>query len=173
MKARCCQTVLTVLSFLAVLSPGAAVANEDRPSHCTANERTIFACTTGKKVLSICASKDFSSSSGYVQYRFGPKGSPELSWPPMEDRSRKDIETGQERSARDLVSHLRFKKGNYHYIVFDAFGADIESKAGVVVLKDGKKVASLQCKSGYVVSDLEAFALNKYGLTEDQEAFEY
>lgn len=171
MKTHCYQTAFAVLSFLVLLSPGAAMAGEDRPSHCTATEKTLFACTTGKKVLSICASKDFSEASGYVQYRFGPKGKPELSWPPVEDRSRKNIQIGQVRHARSISSHVRFKKGSYQYIVYDVFGAETESQAGVIVLKDGKKVATLLCRQEYMVNNLEDFIDKKYGLSWDEEEF--
>lgn len=161
----CCRILLMVSIVLAA----SFAAAQDKPSHCADNEKTIFTCATGaKKVLSVCASKDFSEKAGYLQYRFGPKGAPELAWPPITDASRNNIEVGQARAAREIISHIRFKKGSYHYIVFDAFGAEIENRKGVLVQKDGKKIAVLLCKSGTVSNNLEDFTFKKYGLTEDQ-----
>lgn len=163
-----------VLIMLSLLTATPSSADEGRPSHCTAAEKTLYACATGKKLLSICASKDFSAVSGYVQYRFGPKGKPELSWPPIQNNSRKDIQIGQSRYARGVTSFVRFNKGSYQYIVFDSFGAETESKAGVVVQKDGKKIASLLCTSDYKVNNLEDFIAKQYGLSRDDEyEFEY
>jgi hypothetical protein len=166
-----------VIGIVINLAPDAGVKLDpeslglSRPSHCTAGEQTLFACSTGSKVLSICASSEFTEISGYLQYRFGPKGAPELSWPPNADVSRKNIEIGQEWSARGIDSHIRFKKGSYHYIVFDGLGAGTESQSGVVVQKDGKKVATLLCKPGSVVNNLMAFIDKKYGLTWDEKKF--
>jgi len=46
--------------------------------HCQADEQIIFSCSFGKKMVSVCASNDFSVNKGYLQYRFGLKGAPEL-----------------------------------------------------------------------------------------------
>lgn len=51
-------------------------------THCTSNERTLFSCATKKnKIVSICASKDLSPNSGYMQYRFGKLGKVEMTMP--------------------------------------------------------------------------------------------
>ena len=50
-------------------------------SLCNAQEQVIFSCSLGKKMVSVCASNDFSASSGYLQYRFGQKDALELAFP--------------------------------------------------------------------------------------------
>lgn len=50
-------------------------------SLCTETERSLYACTMGKKLLSICASNDLSKSAGYLQYRFGRIDHLELQYP--------------------------------------------------------------------------------------------
>ena len=40
-------------------------------SFCTPMEEVIFACQTGSKLVSVCASKGATANKGYVQYRFG------------------------------------------------------------------------------------------------------
>ncbi len=56
--------------------------NAESATHCTDSELTVFSCELkNKKTVSVCASNDVSSDSGYLQYRFGKIGKVELSIP--------------------------------------------------------------------------------------------
>jgi len=48
----------------------------------------INGCSLGKKMVSVCASNDFSASSGYLQYRFGQKDTLELAFPNLAESAR-------------------------------------------------------------------------------------
>src|SRR5713101_6833009 len=52
-------------------------------SLCATNERIIFSCLVKRpaKIVSVCASKDLTSESGYLQYRFGLPEKLELEFP--------------------------------------------------------------------------------------------
>ena len=43
------------------------------PSLCESAEKTLFSCHAGKKIISICASKDLAPARGYLQYRLDRK----------------------------------------------------------------------------------------------------
>src|ERR1700712_5391269 len=48
---------------------------------CDAHEEIYFSCPVRDKFISVCASGNFSPENGYVQYRFGRPGRPELEFP--------------------------------------------------------------------------------------------
>src|SRR5687767_9985869 len=50
---------------------------------CAKTERVIFACVLRRpaKIVSVCASKDLTRDTGYVQYRFGSPAKIELEYP--------------------------------------------------------------------------------------------
>ena len=84
--------IVIVVLALASLSAGssgvrtadAIQTNNLRPNTlCATNERIIFSCPVKRpaKFVSLCASKDLTSESGYVQYRFGLPGKIELEYP--------------------------------------------------------------------------------------------
>lgn len=51
------------------------------PSLCEQTERTIWSGTSGKKIFSLCASKDLSMTAGYMQYRAGTSGNIDFKYP--------------------------------------------------------------------------------------------
>lgn len=141
-------------------------------SHCSEQEQTIFSCSLGKKIISVCASKNISPTSGYFQYRFGLKNSPELKFPVLTDTSSRSFI-----QARTLMfsggggAYLRFINGRYNYIVYTAIGKGWGTKDGVAVEKDHKLIANLKCQD---VPDSklgdELFSLA--GLINDQDEFQ-
>jgi hypothetical protein len=48
---------------------------------CLAEEEVIFSCQAKHKTYEICASKDITATSGYMQYRAGSKGKVEFAYP--------------------------------------------------------------------------------------------
>jgi hypothetical protein len=58
--------------ILSVLVSAAGAADKQwaaLPSHCDLQEQVIFSCMIGKRMASLCASRDLTKNSGYVQYR--------------------------------------------------------------------------------------------------------
>src|SRR5262245_47501704 len=76
------------LAVLAAAAPLPGMA-ETTASHCAAEEKILFNCSTGAKTVSVCATSPLSAEAGSVQYRFGPPGAPELRYPPSPDGWRK------------------------------------------------------------------------------------
>jgi hypothetical protein len=105
---------------------------------CSRDEVVVFSCRTGAKAVSVCASGDASPTSGYLQYRFGKPGSPEmilpLSWaiPPHAATGAAESYSG------GGAAWLRFKHGGYGYVVYTGIGrwgdrGEARDVAGLVV----------------------------------------
>lgn len=118
--------------------------NNSEISHCTQDEKIVFSCNTGKKIVSVCASQDISPNSGYLQYRFGKLSSPEAIIPsnPQDFRS---VAYGW--SAK-MGSGIGFGVGNFDYSI-DTYEGGI-----LTVAQDKKTVATLTCiQDGFFVDD--------------------
>src|ERR1700683_2916905 len=123
---KCTQTILP----FSALSTAANAAS----TLCLANEDTIFSCRAGKKVISVCASKDLTAEHGYLQYRFGAPAKVELTIP-GDQPGPPNTSAG----SRTLVfsggggAYLRFKSGDYDYVVYTAIGRGWGVKDGVAI----------------------------------------
>lgn len=142
-------TSATVISKAISVAVTPAAARQ--ASFCTSTESVVFACTTGSKLVSVCASRNLSSTAGYVQYRFGKPGEPlEMSLPAGEVHPLKAAYGANEMYAGGGASWLRFRKGSYGYVVYSGIGrwgpkgATME-KQGLAVENNGKVIANLKC----------------------------
>lgn len=140
-------------------------------THCTPQEQVLFACATGKKAVSVCASADLSPTTGALQYRFGPPDAPELVWPDATQPPHSGITAGTWAFSGGGGAYLRFTKGAYGYVVYTAIGKGWGEKDGVVVEKNGQRVAHLPCTSA-VVSELGPEVFERAGLPSDEQGFE-
>ncbi|MBX3617541.1 hypothetical protein [Nitrosomonas sp.] len=140
---------------------------------CKQQEQVIFSCSLSKKTVSVCASKDFSVSNGYLQYRFGQKGNIELNLPAVPQST----PNAQFVRARTLMfsggggGYLRFINGPYHYIVYTAIGKGWGPKDGVAVEKSGRLIANYECRD-IPVSEIGEALITRAGLAIDQSEFE-
>lgn len=164
--AGCC--VALAVAFALALLPCAA---ETVPSHCSADEQTLFNCSTGGKTVSVCAAPNLSADTGSAQYRFGPPGAPELVYPPTAAGWRKLTRGGVLTFAGGGGAYLAFTNGPYRYVVYTAIGSGWGEKAGVAVEKNGKRVASLPCK-GKETSELGPDLFTKAAIAEDTAGFD-
>ncbi|MCG7756711.1 MAG: hypothetical protein LZF63_08645 [Nitrosomonas sp.] len=141
-------------------------------SHCNAHEQIVFSCSLGKKMVSVCASNDFSASSGYLQYRFGLKGAPELVFPDLT----KAAAAASYVQARTLMfaggggGYLRFINGQHHYIVYTAIGKGWGAKDGVAVEKNGQRITNLECRD-VPLSKLSEEFFSHASLPADRDEF--
>lgn len=139
---------------------------------CKQQEQVIFSCSLGKRSVSVCASKDFSASSGYLQYRFGQKNKIELNLPALP----RSAPAAQFVQARTLMfsggggGYLRFINGPYNYIVYTAIGKGWGPKDGVAVEKDEQLITYHECRDIPVSEIGEAF-FSDAGLLIDQREF--
>jgi hypothetical protein len=141
-------------------------------SHCKANEEVIFSCTTTKaKVISLCSSSLLTPDSGYLQYRFGPANKPELVYPATNEHPKKLFQSGTQMYSGGGSAFLKFKKGDYTYVVFDGIGRGWE-KEGVVIKKSGKQIAYLPCKGAWQ-SEIGPDLFEKVKIPKDPDEIEF
>lgn len=168
------------VTFVFLLFCGVAFAAD---SHCLPEEETVFSCAAGNKVISICASKDISTTSGYMQYRFGALNAVEITIPETKEHPKKNVEAGTFSTANGgRTGHIRFKKGEYGYVVYWAevrgeYSADgtrgWEYYQGVVVEYKGKKIANIKCPSPSKKEPDDEYLFSKVGLTKSDDLVYY
>ena len=162
------------------LDGNAAPAADAAPeSFCSARESIVFACRSGAKLVSVCASADISASSGYLQYRFGKPGAGAIELTlPKDERAPSASATGENVGfSGGGGSWLRFRNGNHSYVVYSGIGRWGEDgqtleKEGIRVENQGKTVADLQC-SGPLTSELGPEWFERTGITAHDEEFSF
>jgi len=140
-------------------------------SHCAEDETIVFNCSTGKKVVSVCASKAISASTGYVQYRFGKLESPELILPATKSPPTADIQANSLTFAGGGGAYIRFKRDEHSYVVYTAIGRGWGEKAGVAVEINQQLQANLTCKKS-VLSELGPDFFEQAGIKTDSAGFD-
>lgn len=111
---------------------------------CKAQEDVVFKCAIKDKLLSVCG-----IDNDRISYRYGANAKIELTIDSEVVQASTSFSGGAE-------SHLIFSKGNYKYVVFDFIGngewIDAEKgireklqQGGVLVVKDEKQIARLEC----------------------------
>lgn len=118
------------------------------------------------RFISVCGSKDLSSSSGYLQYRFGVRGgTPELMFPAEVKHPKGLFEFGNEGfGAKSSTRNLKFKIGKHGYVVYSStyvYGTDA---AGVASVVEGSPIRRTACLADIRQDDL--YLLQDLGLPE-------
>jgi hypothetical protein len=162
------RTILSALiTILCALSASAAA-----PSLCLTGEVNVFSCGAGKKVISVCASKDAAADHGYLQYRFGSPKKVELAIP-----ADKSVPPARSAIAGNLSfsggggAYLRFKTGDYEYVVYTAIGKGWGEKDGVAIEQNGKRRSHISC-TDEPESKMGPDFFTQAGLSEDTGDFE-
>lgn len=120
------------------------VINTEKDHHCKNNEDVVFKCLIKHKKLSVCEIE-----SNRVSYRYGELKQVEI----VIDS---DVVTASTSFSGGAESHLIFSKGRYKYVFFDYIGngewIDVDEGireklelGGVIVVKDDKQIARLEC----------------------------
>ena len=134
------------------------------PHLCTAAETPIFACSTGKKRVSVCTGR--SGGNEQLAYRIAPlEGAVEMEYPSAETGAASAFQRGSQ-VAQDgaAVNFLSFDKGNFRYVVYATDGEN--ERKGVVVEQSGKRIADLRCQTD-AMSAISAKELDRYGMRVD------
>jgi hypothetical protein len=173
MAAQACL-LTTAMAMAAGPCPAWAAA----VTHCKAAETVVFSCSTGSRILSICASSNLSKNAGYLQYRYGPPGKPELVFPEMLRHPAGLFTPGTLMFSGGGGAYLKFSKPPFAYTVFSAIGNwGARGKAtvqGVAVQKDGAEFANIPCKTdgNYVAGELGPDYFERAGLREPESDFD-
>lgn len=117
------------------------------PVDCAGDERPLFACATGSKKVAVCASPALTPTDGSIQYRFGRPEAAEIAYPAKGADWRAVTRGGVLMFSGGGGSWLAFSNREYRYIVYTAVGQGWGSKAGVVVERSGKRIATWACRS--------------------------
>lgn len=156
-----------LITILSIVSASAAP-----PTLCLPSEVNVFSCGAGKKVISVCASKDAAADRGYLQYRFGAPAKVELAVP-----AARSVPPAKSALAGNLVfsggggAYLCFKTGDYEYIVYTAIGKGWGTKDGVAIEQNGKRRGHVSC-TGAPDSMMGVDYFTKIGLSDDQGDFD-
>jgi hypothetical protein len=86
---------------------------------CTTSERVIFNCSlqNGKKLVSVCSSKQLTKDDGYLQYRFGTLLKTELTYPSTTKGTQAQFFWRYMRGSEGSGGDLSFKNNAYLYTV--------------------------------------------------------
>lgn len=129
-------------------------------SHCNANENVVFSCSTGKKVVSVCASKNINSKSGYLQYRFGKLGAPEALIPSNPESFRSAVNVFEDMT----TSVITFKNGQFSYEILRQM-MHVNSDIYLNISNKGKSIATLTCKEdSLLIDNVDKFDFKKIGI---------
>lgn len=155
--------------LVAMCSPETLTASSG--SHCSSDETVLFSCRTGNKTVSVCASPDLSTHSGSLQYRFGPRGAPEIRLPQTPSEWRSHTRSGVLTFAGGGGAYLAFTTPPYRYVVYTAIGRGWGNKAGVSVDRDGRLIRVFPCTDP-PVSELGPDLFRKAAVSADQQGFD-
>ena len=148
-------------------------------SFCTPTELTVFACHVGAKLVSVCAYPASRPGKGYLQYRYGKPDSSEpleLTWPLQPTPPSRAATGGTEAFSGGGAAWLRFRKGDYAYVVFTgvgrwgANGATV-SREGIVVERGTTVLTTLKC-SQPVQSELGPNWYSSVGIVRQDDSFD-
>jgi len=162
MKTKIIASVL----LLELLASNLLVASDIKSStHCNASENIIFSCDTGKKIMSICASKNIGAKTGYIQYRFGKIGSPEIILPSTPENFRSTV-SAYSYTGASYNSGVIFKNQDISYNI-DSRSASLE------VTKKGKSIAELTCRENSdgtrtAIDNIDTDKLKKWGVKVEE-----
>ncbi|MSP76042.1 MAG: hypothetical protein EXR12_07895 [Rhodospirillaceae bacterium] len=181
-----CKKTRTValVSAARIIDASSVTNNEAKPaarrtSFCTPAETVVFACRTGAKMASVCASKD-TGPKGTLQYRFGKLDGSE----PLEQiLPEGQVAPGRAASGESVPfsggggAWLRFRKGQFTYTVYTGIGnwgpkGEKRTKAGLHIEHAGKPLATLKCQEE-PISLLGPDWFEKTGIKPNNEDFDF
>lgn len=138
---------------------------------CALDESVVFSCSTGKKMVSVCASKDLNATQGWLQYRYGTSSKLDLVFPEVDTHPKYfSVANTIIYSGGGGGAYLQMNKGEFSYIVYSGEGRGW-SQSGVTVQKNGKSIADILCKSNEEINIGGNF-FEKSAIPEDKVGFE-
>ncbi|HEY6046488.1 MAG TPA: hypothetical protein VIU65_07790 [Pyrinomonadaceae bacterium] len=109
---------------------------------CARDERVIFSCPLRRpaKIVSVCAARNLTKETGYLQYRFGLPGKIELEFPKERQGSQGKFEYTHYFRAQFDLTEINFTVDGVNYSVFDDYNGEEKpavSTQGVAINKPG------------------------------------
>jgi hypothetical protein len=129
-------------------------ANLQPNTLCAKDERVIFSCLLRRpaKIVSVCAAKNLTRETGYLQYRFGLPRKIELEFPKERQGSQQKFTYVHYFRAQVDLTEIHFSVNDVDYSVFDEYNGEekpVVSVQGVTVNKPEtpQKETRLICRS--------------------------
>ena len=149
-----------------------------RATWCTADEQVIFNCATNTRIISVCASKGATATTGTLQYHFGkPDGTePEVEQPRDRLAPAKAALGDSFPLSGGGGAWIRFQVGQLRTTIYTAVGkfgpnGQVQQRAGLVAVQQGKEIASVRCV-GKETSELGPDWFNRVGIQSGGEDFD-
>lgn len=143
-------------------------------SHCRADESIAFSCSFGKKMVSLCSSKNASETSGYLQYRYGAKTAVELEYPNSPSHPKNKFALNRltplnDDGTRSRIIEISFRNGDVTYTIV-SFGMGDSEEVKLEVSRNATSIAEMTCINESIVNfDLSHFEiLEKFGLGDTE-----
>lgn len=120
---------------------------------CAKDERVIFSCPIKRpaKIVSLCASKDLTSDTGYLQYRFGLPGNIELEYPKGRTGTQQEFHYTHYFRARFDLTEIGFNINGYDYEITDDYNGEEKPEqviqAVIVKSPDKSKETTFNCRT--------------------------
>lgn len=121
---------------------------------CAKSERVIFACVLRRpaKIVSVCASKDLTRDTGYLQYRFGSPAKIELEYPKDRTGTQQKFEYRHYFRAQVDLTEINFSVDGVEYSVVDDYNGEEkppQSLEGITINWPGtdKKEVRYTCRT--------------------------
>lgn len=151
--------ILTLTASFSSLGFSQEITNADA-TLCDTQEDIYFSCRLmGGKIVSVCASKDTTATTGYVQYRYGLPASLEMSFPTKITPPKgvfKFVNASEGSINKDI---LKFKNGDYTYIVHQSYisGLSVIIKKSVIFRQDctGGSYSFISRKARQVIDEMK------------------
>lgn len=118
------------------------------PLLCLKEEKILFSCRVGAKIAALCGSSDLTSTTGYLQYRFGKtKHEPELIFPKSKTHPKNHFRYSEGvGGGRGSMSNLQFEVGAYTYTVYLFRHAVAEQYAGIAFRRGHAPLKFVACR---------------------------
>jgi hypothetical protein len=142
--------ILIVLTMLVAISLSFSNSNRaaSQPGKlqpntlCAKDERVIFSCALRRpaKIVSVCAAKNLTRETGYLQYRFGLPGKIELEFPKERQGTQEKFEYTHYFRAQFDLTEINFTVDGVNYSVFDDYNGEEKpavSEQGVAINRPG------------------------------------
>jgi len=150
--------VMTIVLLTSRLFAGEIQSISQR-TLCRSEEQVFFSCTiaASNKLVSLCGAKIIDIRRGYIQYRFGRVGAPELQYPRERANTQRVFRYAHYFRAQVDRTEITFDNQDFRYVVFDYDEGDVKPairEAGVRVTRHrNEQETVLQC-SGNPISRL-------------------
>lgn len=124
-------------------------------SLCTVQEKVVFSCHIGKKVISLCREQKAPQN---LTYRYGPPGHLELAYPNPKINEQGKFYTSSSPLFGGGVTYITFRRGIYEYRIYSKIGrmgSDSHQEDripifedGLVISKNSKLIKQQACEDG-------------------------